>query len=200
MLERFDAVVWFQTSGDTLGPDQRAALRSWIEGGGGFVGVHNAGGDFSYDWAWYADDLIGARFVGHIMDPQFQQARVLVEDREHPATAGLPATFDHTEEWYSFEASPRTRGARVLLSVDESSYALEMGWVGLFLGNRLEMGDHPVVWSHCPGAGRALYSALGHQAESYQAPEHRALLEGAVAWAAGLHGRDCTNALAPLGR
>jgi type 1 glutamine amidotransferase len=88
----------------------------------------------------------------------------------------------------------------VLLSVDESSYALEMGWVGLFLGNRLEMGDHPVVWSHCPGAGRALYSALGHQAESYQAPEHRALLEGAVAWAAGLHGRDCTNALAPLGR
>ena len=199
LLDRFDAVVWFQTSGDTLLPEQRAALRDWIEAGGGFVAIHGAGGDPSYDWTWYVDELIGAHFVGHIMDPQFQQARVVVEDRGHPATAKLPETFQHTEEWYSFEASPRVRGARVLLSVDEDSYAQELGWLGWFVEDRLTMGDHPVVWSHCPGSGRALFSALGHQAGAYSVPEHQALLEGALEWAAGLHGSDCEQVLAPAG-
>jgi type 1 glutamine amidotransferase len=198
LLERFDVVVWFQTSGDTLDEEQKAALQSWIVGGGGFVAIHGAGGDFSYDWSWYVEQLIGAQFVGHIMSPQFQQAVVIVEDRTHPATAGLAETFQHTEEWYSFGASPRERGARVLLSVDENSYEQDLGWLGWFSENRLTMGDHPVVWSHCPGAGRALFSALGHQAASYEAPENRAILEGALAWAAGLHGRACTHPLAPL--
>jgi len=200
LLDRFDAVVWFQTSGDTLDESQKAALRGWIERGGGFVGVHGAGGDPSYEWEWYVEDLIGAQFVGHIMDPQFQEARVVVEDRTHPATADLPETFQHTEEWYSFAASPRERGVRVLLSIDESSYEQEIGWLGLFTSNRLTMGDHPVVWSHCPGKGRALYSALGHQPAAYQVPEHRALLEGAIAWAAGLHGNECSESLAPVAR
>lgn len=200
LLERFDAVVWFQTSGDTLDAEQKEALRNWVEGGGGFVAVHGAGGDMSYDWAWYVEQLLGAQFAGHILAPQFQEAKVTVEDRAHPATVGLPETFRHIEEWYSFESSPRLRGARVLLSVDESTYALEMGWLGLLLGNQLEMGDHPVVWSHCPGKGRALFSALGHQAAAYDVPEHRALLEGAVGWAAGLNGDECKHVLAPVGR
>ena len=89
LLERFDAVVWFQTSGDTLNREQKEAFKSWIEGGGGFVAIHGAGGDFSYDWAYYVDQLIGAQFVGHILDPQFQEAKVTVEDRAHPATADL---------------------------------------------------------------------------------------------------------------
>ena len=200
LLEGFDAIVWFQTSGDTLNDEQKSALQSWILNGGGFVAVHGAGGDSSYDWDWYVDQLIGAQFVGHIMDPQFQQATVSVEDRAHPATAELPATFEHIEEWYSFDASPRARGALVLLSVDEASYDQDLGWLGWFTENRLTMGDHPVVWSHCPGAGRALFSALGHQAASYDVPEHQALLEGALAWAAGLHGRECTHSLAPIDR
>jgi type 1 glutamine amidotransferase len=199
LLARFDAVVWFQTSGDTLDAAQRAALQDWIEDGGGFVAVHGAGGDLSYDWRWYVEQLIGAQFVGHIMNPQFQEAKLVVEDRSHPATAKLPASFQHTEEWYSFEASPRARDARILATVDESTYQLDLGWIGWFRDGQLEMGsDHPVVWSHCPGAGRALFSALGHLAAAYDVPEHRALLEGAVAWAAGLHGRECSHPLAPL--
>ena len=83
----------------------------------------------------------------------------------------------------------------MLIGVDESTYTRSLGWLGLFMGNRLTMGEHPIVWSHCPGEGRALFSALGHQAASYDVPEHRALLEGAVAWAAGLHGRACDATL-----
>lgn len=197
LLERFDVVVWFQTSGDTLDEDQKAALRGFIEGGGGFVAIHGAGGDPSYDWDWYVDDLIGAQFVGHTMDPQFQSATLLVEDTTHPATASLPDRFEHTEEWYSFASNPRARGARVLIAVDESTYTRSLGWLSPFMSNRLTMGDHPIVWSHCPGEGRALFSALGHQAASYDMPEHRLLLEEAVAWGAGLHGRACDDTLGP---
>ena len=83
----------------------------------------------------------------------------------------------------------------MLVEVDESTYTRSLGWLGLFMDNQLTMGVHPIVWSHCPGEGRALFSALGHQAAAYDVPEHQALLEGAVAWGAGLHGRDCEETL-----
>ncbi len=85
-LARFKAVIWDNTSGDTLLPAQRAAFRDYIEKGGGFVGIHAAGGDPSYIWRWYVDTLIGAQFVGHPMFPQFQSAVVDIEDRNDPAT------------------------------------------------------------------------------------------------------------------
>jgi len=48
-LARFDVVIWHNTSGDLLTAEQREAFRSWLEQGGGFVGVHGAGGDTSYE-------------------------------------------------------------------------------------------------------------------------------------------------------
>ncbi|MCH2170882.1 ThuA domain-containing protein [Myxococcota bacterium] len=190
LLSRFDVTVWHNSSGDTLSPKQRAALKSWIESGGGFVGIHGAGGDPSYDWEWYVEELIGAQFIGHTLGPQFQEARVVVEDREHPGTRGLDETFFHVEEWYSFDRNPRDRpGYRVLMSVDESTYSPRLR---LFFTDRdLSMGDHPVVWTHCVGRGRVFFSALGHQAAAYEKAEIVGLLEGAVAWAARVEGRGC---------
>jgi hypothetical protein len=93
-----------------------------------------------------------------------------------------PASFEHEDEWYSFERSPREAGVRVLARLDESSYRPRE------ILRDLGMGDHPIVWSHCVGRGRAFYSALGHGAASYARPEHAQMLEGAIAWAAGLEG------------
>jgi hypothetical protein len=189
-LARFSAVVWHQVSGDVLDEAQKQALRAWIGGGGGWVGVHGAGGDRAYAWRWYVEDLIGAQFIGHPMGPQFQDGKLVIEDRGHPATAGLPESFVHNEEWYSFETSVRTKGYRVLATVDESSYAPRVKFLGV--DEDLRMGaDHPVIWSHCVGKGRAFYSALGHQAKSYALPEMEKLLEGAIAWAARLEGEGC---------
>ena len=81
---------------------------------------------------------------------------------------------------------------RVLASVDESSYSPEAFW-GL---QDLRMGDHPVIWCHCVERGRSLYSALGHQAAAYALPEYAAILEGAIAWAAGLEGAPCGHPIA----
>jgi type 1 glutamine amidotransferase len=56
--------------------------------------------------------------------------------------------------------------------------------------------DHPVVWCHCSGRGRVLYSALGHRDEAYADPSYRSLLAGAMGWVAGLEGPGCAE-LAP---
>jgi len=196
-LARFDAVVWHNVSGDVLDDAQQQALVDYIEGGGGFVGVHGSGGDPFYDWKWYVEELIGAQFISHTMGPQFQEATVIVETPEHPATRGLPPTFRHTEEWYSFDRDVRDRpGFRVLATVDEATYSPHMKM--LFMDDDIAMGDHPVVWSHCVGEGRVLYSALGHRAEAYAEPEIASLLDGAVAWAARQAGEGCdANADAP---
>lgn len=184
------ATVWHQTSGDTLNADQKDAFRRWLEAGGGFVGIHGAGGDLHYDWPWYVDKLIGAQFIGHTMGPQFQDAKVVVEDHDHPATAGLPDSFVHNDEWYSFDKSPRTKpGFRILASVDESTYSPRLHF--LWIDRNLAMGDHPVAWSHCVGRGRVFYTALGHEASAYQEPEMKKMLEGAIAWAARLEGKGC---------
>jgi type 1 glutamine amidotransferase len=189
-LARFSAVVWHQVSGDVLDEAQKQALRDWLEAGGGWVGVHGAGGDREYAWRWYVEELIGAQFIGHPMGPQFQDGKLVVEDRGHPATAGLPESFVHNEEWYSFDRSVRAKGYRVLATVDESSYSPRVKFLGV--DQDLHMGaDHPVIWSHCAGRGRVFYSALGHQAKSYALPEMEKLLEGAIAWSARLEGEGC---------
>lgn len=195
ILARFDAVIFNNVSGDVFTPKQREALKAFVSGGGGFVGIHGAGGDIKYDWAWYADSLIGARFIGHPMDPQFQKATVVVEDSTHPATVGLPKEWARTDEWYSFAKTARQPGYHVLATLDEGSYRQ----VGMF-GTDLKMGkDHPIAWWHCVGTGRVLYSALGHTASAYAEPEYRAMLLGATEWALKLKGADCGTAPAAAG-
>lgn len=167
-LDRYAAVVFLSTSGEVLTPAGRARLAAYVEGGGGFVGVH-AAACTEYTWPYYGD-LLGARFARH---PAYQPGRVLVEDRDHPATRHLPAVWQFTDEWYDFRANPRG-AVRVLAAGDESSY--EGGGMG---------GDHPLVWCREQGAGRVFYTALGHAAEAYQDPAFRAHLRGGIAWAAG---------------
>lgn len=167
-------------------PAQRQALESFIENGGGFVGVHGSGGDMAYDWRWYAEHLIGAQFIGHPMNPQFQQATVHVEDRTHPATRHLPAAWPRTDEWYSFEKSPRGPGVHVLATLDEATYSPKG------MGKDLKMGaDHPIAWWRCIGEGRVLYSAMGHTGASYAEPEYARMLLGATAWALRQDGGGC---------
>ena len=183
-LAHFDVVFGNNITGDNWTPPQKQAFIAWIEAGGGFVGVHGAAGTRYRYWDWYTDVLLGGgRFIGHPTSPQFQEATVMVEDRSHPATRHLGETLVHVDEWYSFEESPRSLGSHVLATLDETTYAPE-SW-----GQDLRMGrDHPIIWTACPGAGRSFYSALGHGAETYAREEHVRMLEGALAWAAGLEG------------
>src|SRR6266496_540889 len=49
-LAQYQAVVWLSTTGDVLDATQQTAFESYVNGGGGYVGVH-AAADTEYDWA-----------------------------------------------------------------------------------------------------------------------------------------------------
>jgi len=179
-LRHFDAVIWNNVSGDALTVAQRRAFRSYIEHGGGFVAVHGAGGDPAYFWDWYIDALIGARFIGHPMAPQFQEAHVIVTDPASPIVRAVAPGWRMTDEWYSFRPNPRANGAHVLLALDETTYSPRSGEKDLRMGD-----DHPIAWTRCVGDGRSFFSAIGHRPEGYSEPHYVQVLEAGITWAAG---------------
>lgn len=174
-LAGFDAVVFLMTTGDVLDPGQQAAFEAYVEGGGGFAGVH-AAADTEYDWPWYGE-LVGAWFQSH---PAVQPATITVEDAAHASTAELPPTWSATDEWYDFRRNVRGQ-AHVLLTVDESTYT------GGSMGD-----DHPIAWCHDVGKGRSWYTALGHTAQQWATPELRAHVLGGLLTVAGTVAADCT--------
>src|SRR3954447_13495500 len=86
-LAQYQAVIWLSTTGDVLNATQQTAFESYVNGGGGYVGVHSAA-DTEYDWAWYGS-CMGAYFANH---PAQQQATLVIEDRANDSTAHLQAT------------------------------------------------------------------------------------------------------------
>jgi uncharacterized protein len=179
ILKQFDVVIWNNISGDVLTLSQREAFKAYMSKGGGFVGIHGSAGDPVYFWDWYVDTLIGARFLAHPMAPQFQDAKVNIDDAAHPIAKGLPASWVMNEEWYSFKNNPRATGSRIIATLDESTYKPDgMG------GMNLRMGDHPIAWTRAIGKGRAFYSAIGHRPERYSDAVYVQMLEQGIEWAA----------------
>ena len=78
----------------------------------------------------------------------------------------------------------------MLATLDESTYSPRMKI--LMIDRDLRMGDdHPIIWSHCIGRGRAIYSALGHLAEAYDEPAHLRFLAQAIEWVRNPHSGGC---------
>ncbi|MFI6297181.1 ThuA domain-containing protein [Nonomuraea sp. NPDC050790] len=172
-LGAYKAVVFLNTTGDVLNDAQQAAFQSYVDSGGGYVGVH-AAADTEYGWPYY-EKLVGAYFRSH---PHIQQATVRNEDRSHAATAHLGQAWTRTDEWYNYRAGPRAQ-VKVLQSLNEGSYT----------GG--DMGDHPITWCHPQGQGRSFYTGLGHTVESYADQNFRRLLLGGIRYAAGMAKADC---------
>jgi uncharacterized protein len=179
-LARYRAVVFLLTTGEVLDSSQQTAFETWARAGGGFIGVHSAS-DTEYDWPFYGR-LVGAYFAGH---PAVQPGIVRVEDRGHPATAGLPEEWPRTDEWYDFRANPRPT-VHVLATIDETSYS--GGTMGV---------DHPIAWCREVDGARAFYTAGGHTSESYSEPLFLAHLAGGIRWAAGIEPGLCESDLRP---
>jgi uncharacterized protein len=174
-LQNFSVVVLNSASGDFLTAEQRAAFGRFVARGGGVVALH-AAGDNSHTAPWYVDTFLRTKFIGHPGNSdQFQSARIIVDKPAHPAMAGIHLPWAPVDEWYSFDADPGTRGMTVLARIDEASY---------HPGEKLTMGNHPVIWTNPTTKGRVIYSALGHNPEAYDDPNYRRFLTNAIRWAA----------------
>lgn len=154
-LRNFSTVVFLNTTGDVLNKEQQDAFERYIQAGGGYVGIH-AATDTEYDWPWYGQ-LAGAYFLDHPADPNVQEGTMIVEQKDHWATQGMPDEFQKTDEFYSFRnISP---DINVVLTIDESTYQ----------GGK--NGDyHPMSWYHEFNGGRAFYTAMGHTEETFSEP------------------------------
>ena len=177
LLSRFGVVVWNSVSGRVLRDEQRVALRRFIESGGGFVALHAAGDGSHESWPWFVSEVIRAEYTAHPRRSHIQQANILIDDRNHPATRHLDNTWTRSDEWYSFSAGPR-EPVHVLARLDESSYDPEQYAMG---------ANHPIIWSHELQKGRIFFSALGHTAESWVETDHLTLITNAIGWAGRLN-------------
>ena len=94
------------------------------------------------------------------------------------------------EEWYAFDRNASVVGAKVLMSMDESTYKTEQAVAPavmastdiakiLFMTATME-GEHPIAWSNDIGNGKMIYSGIGHTAATYQLPEYREFITRAV--------------------
>jgi len=170
-LARYRVVVFANTTGDVLDAAQEAALRAFVEGGGGFVGIH-AAADTEYGWPWY-ETLVGAWLESH--PPGLQDTRLTFAD---DGVAPQGREWRVTDELYNYRRNPRPR-VRVVATVDEGDY--DGGTMG---------ADHPIAWCHAPGEGRGWYTGLGHRKQLYaDATFRRHLLRG-LRYAAG-ESDDC---------
>jgi type 1 glutamine amidotransferase/regulation of enolase protein 1 (concanavalin A-like superfamily) len=186
VLSHYDVVVFNSTTGDPLdAPSEKAAFQRYIEAGGGFAGIH-AAADSGYDWHWYGQ-LVGGYFRNH--PGGTPTATVVVEDTQDPSTAGLPARWTRTDEWYNYKkydnssgddySTRNTPGVHVLLKMDESTYTEEDGSDGTD-------DDHPIAWCQRYDGGRSWYTGLGHTMASYSEPLYLAHLEAGIEIAAGV--------------
>ena len=162
--------MFLLTTGDVL-ERRRSRRRSsgTSKAGGGFVGVHSAA-DTEHGWPWYGG-LVGAYFVSH---PAIQTATIDVADPRDASTAGLPAEWTRTDEWYNFASDPRP-SVHVLATLDERTYDPGDGAMG---------ADHPIAWWHDYDGGRAWYTALGHTDSTYAEPLFLGFLLGGIRYAA----------------
>lgn len=174
-LAQYQVFVMLHLAPFDMSAAQQAALQRFIVSGKGWVGIHAAGlagknflGVGTPYWQWFEDFLGGVTYSPH---PRYQKGTVLVEDREHPATRNLPASFEMSDEWYEFNESPRAR-VRVLATADESTYK-----------QNKPMGDHPLIWIN-EQFRRAIYIAVGHDSTALANPAYAILLRDSLLWAA----------------
>ncbi len=175
-LKKYASLIFLSSTGELLSGNQEIALERYMQAGGGFVGIH-AAADAEYDWSWYTQ-MVGASFLSH---PDQQVATLVINDKTHPSTDSLPATWSRKDEWYNFRNI--NKDIKVLISIDEKSY------------NGGKNGDnHPMAWYHAFDGGRVFYTELGHTDESYADPLYLKHILGGIQYAMGENKADYSKA------
>ncbi|HYG41244.1 MAG TPA: ThuA domain-containing protein [Cytophagales bacterium] len=177
-LEKYNAVIFLNTTGDVLNKQQQNDFERFIQAGGGFVGIH-AATDTEYDWPWFGK-MVGAYFNGHPSNPNVQNGVFHVVDKNHPSTDSLPETWERKDEFYNFkDINP---DLKVVVTIDEKSY--QGGTNG---------DNHPMSWYHEFEGGRVFYTNMGHTNETFSEPLFLKHLSGGINYVLGEGDREPLN-------
>lgn len=192
----FDVVV-SNYNGQSWNDQTKAAFVEYVGGGGGFVTVHAADNSFS-NWAeynrmigiggwggrnekngplvrWKEDikdftrDMSPGRGGQHGKRVPFQ---IVARDRNHPITAGLPASFMQVED----ELYGRLRGPA------ENMHVLATAYSNPATGGT---GEHePILMTIHFGSGRVFHTTLGHDVTAMKGLAFQTSLRRGTVWAA----------------
>ena len=178
-LEKFDVVIFNNSTGRVLNDEQQKALEDYVNNGGNLIGIHGSG-DNSHHWDWYEQNLMGAHFSHHPLDPQLQLAEITLNPvGDSTLAAGLPAKWSHSDEWYVFQQNPRDKGFSILYTIDGEAINPN-GNILWMKGMDFGMGkDHPVAWYHDAGKGRTFYTSIGHDPSAWQKEAFITMMEHA---------------------
>jgi type 1 glutamine amidotransferase len=146
--------------------EQEKAVVDFVEGGGGFLNLHNAMGLYPPGGQYL--DLVGGRYIGH---GPLERFRVEVVDPDHPVTRGVGAFYAADEQ---------------------HTPPYDAGRVHLLLRNRSDDGKVVAAagWVREPGRGRLCHLANGHTREALLHPMYQRLLRNAVRWCLRLEDPD----------
>lgn len=149
-LKKYQQVIFLSTTGNVLNNVQQIVFERFIQAGGSYVGIH-AAADTEYDWAWYGK-LVGGYFSSHPGNPNVQEGKMIVVDKNHPSTRFMQDSFFRTDEFYDFKNVDPS--VKVLVLVDEKSY--KDGKMGNY---------HPMAWCKEYDGGRSFYTNWGQMRE-----------------------------------
>jgi type 1 glutamine amidotransferase len=173
-LRPYAALVFSNSNNEAFSDDaQRDAFKHYIEGGGGFVGIHSASGS-ERDWPYFWS-VLGGKFAAH---PRQQSFVVRVVDPDFAAVKGLPAQFTWTDECYFLDhlnpdihpvlVTDRTKLATLEpMTIDAGKFPVDL----------------PLAWYQEFDGGREFYVALGHNKEEYENPVLYGIIKNGILWA-----------------
>jgi uncharacterized protein len=181
-LSKFDVVVFNNSTGRVLNDEQQKNLEEYVDNGGKLIGIHGAGDD-SHHWSWYEQNLLGAKFSHHPIDPQFQPAEISLQSvPDSSILIGLSHKWEHTDEWYIFFENPREKGFNILYTINGDKI-IPNGNILWVKDKNFGMGiDHPVAWYRTTGKGKTFYTSIGHDASAWRQEAFIQMLGKAVEW------------------
>ncbi|MDB4915395.1 MAG: ThuA protein [Gemmatimonadetes bacterium] len=173
-LKQYSALVFSNSNNEAFSTEpQKDAFRKYIQGGGGFVGIHSASGS-QRDWPYFWS-VLGGKFNVH---PKQQAFTVRNVDSSHVAANGLPAEFEWTDEFYFTDhLNP---GLHPILVSDRTKLQFldaVKGGVDAF------PNPTPLAWWQTFDGGREIYIALGHNKDEYAKPTLYTLIQNGILWA-----------------
>ena len=173
-LKQYQVIIFLDTRPDDS--SQRIAFQQYMEGGGSWMGFHFSAfaltpSDFPQNWDWYHNHFLGSgAYASNTWRPT--NAILRVDNKNHPATKNLPATFTAApNEWYRWENDLRANpDISVLASVDSTSFPLGTGPKPSEIWHS---GYYPVVWTN--KKYKMIYFNMGHNDIDYENKTNKTL-------------------------
>jgi len=187
-LKNYELLFFVSPTGNVFsagGPNGKlgmAAIQAFIEGGGGYGGLHGAS-DFENTggFPWYYNTMMGAFFTLHNNDGTPGSVITAPMYASHPVMRGLPSPLSTQDEWYfmnrQISAQPGFQILATLSGVppvagESATDIRPIVWIKQF-----PVAANPVL------EGRMFYTCRGHNIARFGEPDFRQLVHQGILWA-----------------